>query len=73
MNGTTLASDRFDGAASPTVKHDLRRFTRGGGLFSAHPAMATVTAASASDHCAILETAGGGPPAFLPCPDALHA
>ncbi len=73
MNGTTPASDRFEGVASHTVKHGPRCFARGGGLFSTHAAMATVTGASASDHCAILETAGGGPPAFLPCPDALHA
>ncbi|KMU64564.1 hypothetical protein STRNTR1_2222 [Stenotrophomonas maltophilia] len=63
----------FSSTTSRSVKHGPRRFARGDRLFSAHPAMATVTAASASDHCAILETAGGGPPAFLPCPDALHA
>ncbi|KAG0737942.1 hypothetical protein G6F24_017755 [Rhizopus arrhizus] len=35
--------------------------------------MTTVTAASALGHCAILDAVGGPPPAFLPCPDALHA
>ncbi len=72
-NGTTRSGGAFSGTTSRTVKHGPRRFARGHRLISAQPAMATVTAASARDHCAILETAGGGPPAFLPCPDALHA